>query len=288
VPRVLSTRTALCAALALVAFAGNSVLCRMALGRDLIDAATFSIVRLASGALMLLLVGSISRTSRARVGGSWMPALILFTYAIPFSFAYVSLTAGTGALILFGSVQVTMIAAALGSGERPHPLQWAGLVLALAGLVYLVLPGLAAPSPAGGALMALAGVSWGLYSLSGRQAADPLSQTLGNFLRALPLTMAVGLLHITRVRIEPAGVLLAALSGAIASGLGYVFWYTALGGLTATRAAIMQLTVPILAAAGGVVFIGEAISSRLVIAAIVVLGGTALALIGRDRLVSVS
>ena len=260
----------------------------MALGADLIDAATFSLVRLVAGAFMLVMVGMFAGQGPARVSGSWVPAVLLFTYAIPFSFAYMSLSAGTGALILFGAVQVTMIAAALASGERPHPLQWIGLLLALAGLVYLVLPGLSAPSATGGALMAVAGVSWGLYSLRGRHAVDPLSQTTGNFLRAVPLAVAVGMLNTTRMRFEPAGVLLAVLSGAIASGLGYVLWYAALSGLSATRAAVVQLTVPILAATGGVLFIGETITMRLVFAALVVLGGTSLALAGRDRLASAS
>lgn len=287
-PRAASARTALCAGLALVAFAGNSVLCRMALGPGLIDAATFSIVRLASGAIMLLLTGTILRKAPARVGGSWASALLLFTYAIPFSFAYVSLSTGTGALILFGVVQVTMMTAALRSGERPHPQQWAGLALSLGGLVYLVLPGLAAPSASGGALMAVAGVSWGLYSMRGRRSVDPLSQTTGNFLRAVPLALAVGVFGVSPLRIEPAGVLLAVLSGAVASGLGYVCWYAALAGVSATRAAMMQLTVPILAATGGVIVIGETITMRLVLAAIVVLGGTSLALVGRGRLESAS
>ena len=282
-PRAASARTALCAVLALVAFAGNSVLCRMALGRGLIDAATFSVVRVAAGALVLLVVGAALGASPVRLGGSWVPALLLFSYAIPFSLAYASLSAGTGALILFGAVQITMMTAALASGERPRPAQWAGLVLALAGLVYLVLPGLAAPSLTGGALMAVAGVSWGLYSVQGRRSVDPLAQTAGNFLRALPLVVAVGAFNALRMHAEPAGVLLAVLSGAIASGLGYVLWYVALEGMSATRAAVVQLTVPVLAAAGGVVFIGEAITTRLVLAAIVVLGGTSLALVGRGR-----
>jgi drug/metabolite transporter (DMT)-like permease len=205
---------------------------------------------------------------------------VLFVYAIPFSFAYSSLTAGTGALILFAFVQATMMMAAVAAGERPHWSQWTGLALASCGLTYLVLPGLKAPSFSGSLLMALAGVMWGLYSLRGRGVADPLRLNMSNFVRALPLVIVVNLLVRGQVHVTTSGVLLALGSGAITSGLGYVLWYTALRNLTAMRAAIVQLMVPVLAGAGGVLFLGETTSLRLVLSGILVLGGIALALTG--------
>ncbi len=276
-------RTLALTALAMVAFAGNSVLCRMALGRASIDAASFSTLRLASGAVALVLIMAATRGGALRAEGSWMSATMLFLYAVPFSFAYVSLSTGTGALILFGAVQVTMILSALRTGERPDPRQWLGLALALAGLFYLVLPGLAAPSPLGSVLMALAGFSWGIYSLRGRGGSNPLAQTTGNFCRSVPLALAVSAIALRSTQIELAGVLLAIASGALASGVGYVIWYAALRGLSSTRAAIVQLSVPVLAAAGGVIFLAETISLRLALSAVLVLGGVALALAGSEQ-----
>ncbi len=273
--------TVLCTASALVAFAANSVLCRLALGRAAIDAASFSTIRLASGALALLLLCQGLRSRPFGVRGNWRSAALLFLYAVPFSFAYLSLSAGTGALILFGSVQATMLVAALGTGERPHPLHWLGLTLALGGLVVLVLPGLQAPAPAGAVLMAVGGISWGIYSLRGRSPAGPLAETTGNFIRALPLALAVSLLSVRHLHLSARGILLAGISGAIASGVGYVLWYAALKGLSAARAATVQLPVPVLAAAGGVIVLSESVSLRLVAAAILILGGVALALAGR-------
>jgi drug/metabolite transporter (DMT)-like permease len=277
-------RTITFTALALVAFAANSVLCRIALSQATIDAATFSTIRLTAGAATLLLITVLTRGGAPGVETSWISAAMLFLYAVPFSFAYIRLTTGAGALILFGCVQLTMMSAALWSGERPHPLQWLGLGLALGGLMYLVLPGLAAPSLLGASLMALAGFSWGVYSLRGRGAADPLAQTTNNFVRTVPLVVVVSLFTMPQFHVQRKGVLLAVASGALASGLGYVVWYQALRGLTATRAAVVQLLVPILAAVGGVIFLAEAISLRLAVAAVIVLGGIALALIGRERL----
>lgn len=232
---------------------------------------------------MLLFVAACTRKGDRQTTGSWTSAGMLFLYAVPFSFAYTRLTAGTGALILFGCVQLTMMSAALWTGERPHSLQWFGLGLALAGLVYLMVPGLAAPPVAGASLMALAGLSWGGYSLRGRGSANPLAQTTSNFVRAVPLVLAVSLIAFPQFYVEREGALFAVASGTLASGLGYVVWYLALRGLTATRAAVVQLAVPILAAAGGVIFLGESISERLIISAAMVLGGIALALVGRDR-----
>jgi len=208
---------------------------------------------------------------------------MLFLYAIPFSFAYVLLTTGTGALILFGSVQVTMMLAALVDGERPHPRQWLGLALAVGGLVYLVLPGLAAPSLPGAGLMALAGVSWGIYSLRGRGAANPLGQNAGNFARAIPMTMAVSVVALQQSHVDMRGVLLATASGALASGLGYVAWYSALRALSTTRAALVQLPVPVLSTAGGLIVLGEPLSFRLVLSSAIVLGRIGMALTATER-----
>jgi drug/metabolite transporter (DMT)-like permease len=276
-------RTAVCTSGALVAFAGNSVLTRVALGRGTIDAATFSTVRIAAGAAMLLAVTALTRSRELRFNGSWPSAVVLFFYVIPFSFAYATLTAGTGALILFGAVQVTMMLAALIAGERPHSLRWYGLALALAGLIYLVLPGLKAPPLSGSLLMVLAGIMWGIYSVLGRDAQNPLQLNMGNFVRTLPLVVAVSVLTSRQLQVSSNGLLLALASGAITTGLGYVLWYTALSHLTTTGAAIVQLLVPVLAGAGGVVFLNETISLRLLLSAIVVFGGIALALTGGRR-----
>lgn len=276
--------TIACAALALVAFAANSVLCRRALGGGSIDPATFSTIRLASGAVALVLYSAFRRGRPFSAGGSWISAVLLFLYAVPFSFAYLSLGAGTGALVLFGSVQATMIVAAIRSGERPHPLQWLGLALALGGLAYLVSPGLRAPSASGSSLMAVAGISWGFYSLRGRGTTDPLLDTAGNFARAVAPALLVSLAFLRQARVTPSGTLLAMASGVLASGGGYVLWYAALTGLTATRAAFVQLPVPVLTAVAGVVFLSESVSLRLALASILILGGVALALLGRERL----
>ncbi|HEV2881478.1 MAG TPA: DMT family transporter [Pyrinomonadaceae bacterium] len=279
-------KTPVLTGLALVAFAANSVLCRLALGGAAIDAASFTTVRLTSGALALLIITASVNKNLPSPGRrvKFISAWLLFLYAAAFSFAYTKLTTGTGALILFGSVQATMLAAALRSGERPHPFEWAGLALALCGLVYLVLPGLAAPPPLSSAFMAVAGVSWGLYSLRGRGATDPLADTTSNFLLALPLAFTVNLITMRGgAHVSTTGVLLAVLSGALASGVGYVVWYAALRGLTATRAATVQLPVPVLAAVGGVLFMSESVSLRLLLAAALILGGVALALFGRAQ-----
>lgn len=266
----------------------NSVLCRLALGRSTIDAASFSTIRLLSGAVVLLFISTLFKKAKpALPRGHWTSAALLFLYAIAFSLAYISLSAGTGALILFGSVQATMLISALRSGERPHLLEWAGLFLALLGLVYLVLPGLAAPRPFHSALMAVAGISWGFYTLRGRGTRDPLADTTHNFVRALPFVVVVNLVMLREFHVSIRGAVLAVLSGALASGVGYVVWYTALKGLTATRAATVQLVVPILAAMGGVILLSENITTRLMLSALMILGGVGLALFGRKRSVEV-
>ena len=273
---------------ALVAFAANSVLCRLALGHGAADPATFTLIRIASGAVVLALINAAK--SRGREGTAprvtaipWVSAALLFLYAAPFSFAYISLGAGTGALILFACVQATMLAAATGAGERFRWMEAAGLLIALAGLAYLVVPGLSAPSPLGSALMAMAGISWGLYSLRGRSSTDPVRDTAKNFILATPLAVFLSAIALKGARVSPSGLLLAVASGALASGLGYVAWYAALRSLTRIRAATVQLTVPVLAAAAGVVLIGETVTLRLVLSAILILGGVGLALAGRAR-----
>ncbi len=268
----------------MAAFASNSLLNRLALGQEIIDAVSYTTVRLMSGALTLWLITSLQRNSvEPRVRGNWISAAMLFLYAIAFSLAYLSLSAGTGALILFGSVQVTMILVALRSGERPQPLEWLGILLALGGLVYLVLPGLESPSLLGSTSMMIAGIAWGVYSLRGRGSGSPLADTAGNFLRAVPLILAIRLVLLNGVHLSASGVVLAVLSGAVASGVGYVIWYAALAGLTATRAAIVQLSVPVLAAWGGVAFLAEEVSWRLILAGALILGGIALAIARRRK-----
>src|SRR4030095_13201411 len=267
-------------AMAMVAFAANSVLCRMALREAAIDPATFSVVRFLSGAMMLVAVAFRWQQSSSLQAGSWQAALVLALYALPFAFSYTQLSAGTGALIMFGCVQVVMIVAALGSGERPHAMQWTGLGLALAGLVTLVFPGLTAPSPIAAALMTIAGVSWGLYTLLGRAASNPLLQTTGNFVRAVPLIALSSVAVPLRMHVEPRGVVLAVASGVFATGLGYVAWYAALRSLSAMRASVVQLAVPLLAAIGGVLLLTETITLRLVVSTVLVLGGIAMAIVG--------
>ena len=284
--------TLLLTAFTLVAFAANSLLCRLALGAGLIDPLSFTALRLGSGALALLFILRVVPGPRAAggsggAGGSWGSGVALFAYALAFSLAYVSLPAGVGALILFGAVQVTMLGAALGSGERPRPAQWAGAAIAVGGLVYLVLPGLTAPDPVGALLMGVAGVAWGVYSLRGRGAAAPIRMTARNFLRSAPLgVLAAGLaaaLSLATLRLHPRGVFLAVISGGVTSGLGYVLWYMALRGLTTTQASVVQLLVPVLAAVGGVAFLSEQLTARLVCARALILGGVALAVVRRAR-----
>jgi drug/metabolite transporter (DMT)-like permease len=262
---------------ALVAFAGNSILCRLALGADSIDAYSFTAVRLVSGAFALLLLNAARQPRTFSKNGSWRGSLILILYALPFSLAYVRLNAGTGALLLFAAVQLTMIGRGLRSGERPLPLEWLGFAGAAAGVVYLVLPGLTAPDPIGAALMIAAGISWGVYSIMGKTSGDPASVTAGNFQRAALVIMPAVVFIWPWLSISFAGVVLAAVSGVVASGLGYTAWYGALKYLSVTRAALIQLAVPVIAAAGGVIFLGETITVRLFLSSAAILGSVVLA-----------
>lgn len=265
---------------ALVAFAANSLLGRMALDGALIDPISFTTLRLISGSLVLLLcVRSNPTRSRIRTSGSWISGLALFIYAMAFSLAYVSLAAGMGALILFGAVQITMMVAALRSGESLSFKQWIGLGLALGGLIYLVSPGLTAPDLLGALLMTLSGIAWGVYTLRGRGSSDPLVMTAGNFVRAAPLAIGLSGVTFPLVQLDPGGMVLAAISGGITSGLGYVLWYQVLRVLTTAQASILQLLVPVLAALAGVIFLAEPLSLRLIGASGLILGGVALGIL---------
>ncbi len=261
--------------MAMIAFAGNSLLCRLALKQTGIDPASFTSIRLLSGALMLWLIVQL-KSGRSEGNGNWLSAFSLFAYAAGFSFAYVSLPAGTGALLLFGAVQVTMISFGLSKGERLHGWQKAGFLLAFAGLIGLMLPGLSAPPLTGSVLMVAAGIAWGAYSLRGKGAGDATRVTAGNFLRAVPITLVLSLLLSGRANLDQSGILYAVASGALASGVGYAIWYTVLPALRNTSAASVQLSVPVIAAIGGIIFLGEPLTLRLVMTSIAILGGIAL------------
>ena len=297
------SRIAVLTLLAMMAFAGNSLLCRLALKHTTIDAASFTAVRLISASLVLCLLAGRWRTQSHSAwrsvwqgGGNWLSAFAMFAYAAGFSFAYINLPAATGALLLFGAVQATMIGYGVWAGERLLPLQIAGLVFALCGLVALVLPGLAAPPPGNALLMVGAGVAWGVYSLRGRASpsgkggtagaggGSPITVTAGNFMRTVPLTLGLSLLMVNNVSLDGTGVGYGVLSGALTSGLGYVIWYKVLPALKATSAATVQLSVPVIAAMGGVVFIGEPVGLRLALASIAILAGIALVILNKKQI----
>jgi drug/metabolite transporter (DMT)-like permease len=282
---LLILQTTVLTAAAMLAFAANSLLCRLALQRGEIDPVSFAGIRLVSGAIVLAVIVRFRSERPAPGHADWLAAAMLFVYVAFFSFAYLTLSAGTGALILFGAVQLTMFSVGLRSGEKFGSVAWLGLALAVAGLVYLVSPGIAAPPLVGAALMAIAGVAWGVYSLRGRGVADPLAATAGNFARAAPLGLLMSVLFITDARAyaNEAGVALAIASGALTSGIGYVIWYAALSKLTAMRAATVQLSVPLIAAFGGVAFLSEAITPRLAAASATILGGIAMVLTSKSR-----
>jgi len=266
---------------AMVAFAANSLLCRMALGNGLIDPAGFTAIRMISGAAMLALIVLI-RTRPARMPVSLPGVAALSAYMVFFSFAYVSLNAGMGALLLFGAVQLSMFTAAVLQGERPGLRGCSGLLVAMAGLIVLVAPGFGAPDPAGAVMMALAGIAWGIYSLTGRTARRPLIATAGNFLWSVPVAIAVAAGFFRDLEISAAGVAFAVASGTIASALGYAIWYAALARLAAVQASIIQLSVPVIATLGGVVLLDEVLTSRIVLATVLTLGGI-LAVLIRPR-----
>jgi len=265
---------------ALLAFASNSILCRMALRGLHIDPASFTTVRLLAGAVTLWMLVQIRGRTR-RVAGSWSGALALLAYAITFSLAYVALPAGTGALLLFGAVQVIMIASGFAAGERINSRVALGWLLAVAGLILLLLPGIAAPPTLQALSMLAAGVAWGIYSLKGRGSTDALADTAGNFVRSVPGVLVISALMWSQRSADAEGIALAAASGAISSGLGYAAWYTALPKLGAIAGANAQLSVPVLATLGGVVLFAEPITARLLVSSLLVLGGTAVAIRGR-------
>lgn len=265
----------------MVAFAANSLLCRLALGADEIDAASFTTIRVIAGVITLVVISYAQSRPPSRSNANWRSALALFAYMIFFSFAYISLGAANGALILFGAVQLTMFATALSTGERFPAFAWIGLAVAAGGLVYLVSPGLSAPNPLGATLMAVAGIAWGFYSLLGRGAPDPLAATTMNFIYCAPLVVIVSLFSMPQFHLSATGAAYAIASGAVASACGYVIWYAALRGLTAGRAATVQLSVPVIAAIGAVLLLSEPITLRLVLASVATLGGVALVLAQR-------
>jgi drug/metabolite transporter (DMT)-like permease len=264
--------------LALLAFASNSLLCRLALQHAGIDAASFTTLRLISGALTLWMIVRARQGTRA-VGGSWLSAFALFAYAAGFSFAYTQLSAATGALLLFGAVQATMIGNGLLAGERFSKLQLTGLMLAVAGLMSLLSPGISRPPLLGSLQMLSAGAAWGIYSLRGRREGDPTETTAGNFQRAVPMAIVLSALTLDRASVDSAGFWSAVASGSLASAIGYAIWYTALPALKATHAATVQLSVPVIAALGGIFILGESLTLRLCVASVAVLGGIALVIV---------
>jgi len=269
---------------ALIAFAANSVLCRLALGEGLIDAAGFSVLRLLSGALVLLFILRVNPNKspqKAVSKGSWFASLMLFVYAVTFSYAYISLDTATGALILFGAVQMTIIVLSILSGHRLTLSEVVGVLMAFGGFVYLMLPSITTPSIVGFLLMSIAGIAWGIYTLKGRGSDSPLGDTAYNFFRSVPLVLVLVIITLKDMRLSPEGALLAILSGGIASGVGYAIWYMALRGLSAMVAAVVQLLVPVIAALGGVIFVSEIISIDLIVSGVLILGGIGVVVLGK-------
>jgi drug/metabolite transporter (DMT)-like permease len=277
-----STRIGFLTLLTMIAFAANSVICRIALKHTCIGAANFTSIRLVSGTMVLWSIARFVR-SDSTGRGNWISAFALFAYAAGFSFAYISLTAATGALLLFGAVQATMIGHGLWAGERFHKQQFVGLMLAFGGLVYLLLPGLSAPPLVGSVLMLIAGVAWGVYSLRGKGAGDPTRVTAGNFLRTSFFAAALSLLQNSSGNLDIVGIWYAIASGAVASGLGYAIWYSVLPALKATNAATVQLSVPVFAAFGGIIILGESVTARFLLASLAILGGIALVILSKSH-----
>ncbi len=278
-------KTVVLTCLALTAFASNSVLCRLALDGDTIDAVSFTVIRLIAGIVTLCTIVIVqSGLKKPTLTGSWTASFMLFLYAITFSLAYISLNTGTGALILFGSVQISMIMISILTGSRLHATEWLGIAVAFAGIVYLVIPGVDAPSLAGFVLMTTAGIAWGVYTLKGRNSSNPLLDTSSNFIRTLPLVAILLIISIPGANVTGNGIVLAVLSGGLASGIGYSIWYAALKNLTATQAAVVQLSVPIIAALGGVTIVSEPLTVRLMLSSVVILGGITIVIMSRYRI----
>ncbi|MEM1155418.1 MAG: DMT family transporter [Pseudomonadota bacterium] len=280
-------KTVLYTALALLAFAGNSVLCRHALSDGSIDAASFTVARMLSGIVVLALLLMMTRSASAKKAkGSWKAAGFLFLYAAAFSYAFLSLDTGTGALILFGTVQITMILTGLAQGNKLLGLEWFGVLVAFSGFVYLVLPHLTTPSIKGFILMAIAGISWAFYTLNGMKSENPLSDTSYNFLRTLPLVLILLALTVQTADLSSKGLVLAVVSGGVTSGIGYAIWYRALPGLSTLQAGILQLLVPVIAAAGGVAFTNEVISLHLLTSSLLIIGGILAVILSRTKTVT--
>ncbi len=278
-----NTATIAATVVAMIAFAGNSVLCRWALGTDQIDPASFTLVRLVSGIVMLLVLYRLTHTGEPRPSGSWMASSMLFFYAIAFSYAYVLLDTATGALILFVWVQITMIGMGMLRREFPTKKEWSGVAITMVGFLFLIGPDVTSPSLVGFGLMSCAGIAWGMYTIKGRTSEDPLADTAMNFLRTTPLLIVPAALMIVDYHFTMTGLMLAGVSGALASGVGYAVWYVALKGLGGTQAAVSQLSVPIIAAIGGLIFVGEPLDLHLMIAAALTLGGILIVTLGRAR-----
>ncbi len=277
-----ATRIFLLTSLAMIAFAGNSLLCRLALKNTAIDPASFTSIRLISGAIMLCLIIGMQR-KKVSNAGNWLSAFALFAYAAGFSFAYIHLSAATGALLLFGAVQATMLGYGFWTGERLRAWQIAGLVLAMAGLLLLLLPGISAPPISSSLLMIGAGIAWGIYSLRGRGISDASLATTGNFLRAAIIAIVLSVLLLAKQSLDHVGIVYAIASGALTSGIGYAIWYTALPALKASTAATLQLSVPVIAAIGGMLLLNEAISLRIIFASVAILGGIALVIMQKNN-----
>ena len=276
-------KTLLFTSMALIAFAANSVLCRKALGENRIDASGFTIIRLLSGIIMLVILLSFSKTKKnTETKSSWFSGGMLFLYAATFSFAYITLDTGTGALILFASVQITIILFSILSGNKLHWLEGLGTIIAFSGFVYLILPGVNAPSLKGFILMTISGMGWGIYTLNGKGSKNPLKDTTYNFIKTLPFLFILFLFTMKDASYSLEGILLAVISGAVTSGIGYTIWYIALRGLTNVQSAVVQLLVPVLAAFGGVIFVSEVISLRLILASLLILGGILTVTFGKN------
>lgn len=277
-------KTFILTGLALIAFAANSILCRLALGNETIDASSFTIIRLFSGGIVLLMILKISGNKiQQSSNGSWISSLILFVYAITFSFAYVTLDTGTGALILFGSVQITIILLSIISGNKLSIYEWLGTIIAFIGFVYLILPDVTSPSIIGFLLMTLAGIAWGSYTIKGKESKSPLADNTYNFLRTIPFLIILLIFTIKKLNYSFDGILLAVVSGGITSGIGYTIWYMAIGGLTKVQTSVVQLLVPVIAAFGGVLFISEKITFHLTISSLLILGGILVVVLGRKN-----
>jgi len=290
---MMSLKTSIFTLFALLAFAGNSIICRLVLGEHLLDAAGFTIIRLLSGILVLLIIIKLSHPSQeteintrnTNTKGSWLGAFWLFLYAVTFSFGYISLDTGTGALVLFGAVQITMILFNFFSGHKLHYSEWLGMSIAFAGFCYLVLPSLALPSLISFILMTISGISWAFYTVKGQSSQSPMRDTAYNFLRTFPFVLVLILFTYQEFYLTKQGILLAVVSGAVTSGIGYAIWYSALKGLSVTQAAVFQLLVPVLAAIGGIIFVNEALSLRLILSSLMVLGGIFMVVLGKRYLV---